>query len=1255
MLTEEEKKKSACALQAIITGDYDSFQTSIQGISSEGLNTPVDKDGRTLLHYAASSRNGNFYGILVERGCVTNLKDAYGFTPEQAREKAGHARTQWYGADVSDPGVSRKLLTQAVQQSAKGDMYGALAILDLVRNDDANIQVNEKGHGVLHLACIEGGDPSFTSSLMLKGCSLNIKDVDGNTPLHTAVTSVGKNALGNLDVLCDKALIADVNAKGPGGNTPLHIATERMDHQKVEHLLSRLSDISIANDAGETVCHIVAKQWPRRDVLPYINKMQEAVSANIEGNRECAEALIFPDKKGMSAVQYAIRRHIPEAEKIFEKAMNIADKVYGSASTEVKSLFTCPNPEDASTLLHFVSSNGTPSFDPLAKRVLEEAYHRYGEEPFTNLDIAGNAPIHAAAQRSTVAVFEQVARYTPESVVNQLAPNGKAPIHMIVEDEPSHKGVSVKLQMLIENVRNIPSINVPSPVTGETPAVAAYKGGNTEDVKTMLRCGSMDVDARSHDGKTIIHHAAKDGNLEILQQALGRKRSYSKFPVRDDVPTPGVYAIREASAGKVSLPALDMLMSYEPHPQHVAVEAVRKGAADVLGHLINTEVISVNEEITTPEGKKTTLTAEALTNGQYTAVKTLIKNSADVNASPEPAISAGIQGGCFQGGKAIKHLKRVVEAGAHINTPPGSMSPLAAAVQAANEASNLKAANRIVNFLLQRGADLSSTDHEGTPALHLATAAGNHKTAKLLVDKGAPATQRDVGGRTALHIAAANGDGKLYKLIAKKCPDSCQPLSSHMGDTALHEALYSDKVTEKCFLKMLKESRKHLSDSSFKDLLNTPQAANGDRLLHLAASRGFGKACKVLLKAGASVSVVNVEGKTPVDVADPSLKARPWLLGKSVVTMMAERVQVPEGGFSPYLPPEESPTPSLRSISSFDSVSELSSLGSGLDTAGSEGPSAPSTPGVESIYTTAGSEGPSAPSTPGVESIYTTAGAEAPEEPIYEEIKDTAKGATEVESIYSTVGAEGPRERPESIYADPFDILKPRQERPESIYADPFAAERTSSSGLTTLGPKEEPIYATVKKGPKKSDTSQKGGTASEKVSPTITVVKKKEKPQVPTRTSSLSPKGDLGSDKGQGPETRTVVKKKEKPQVPVRTSSLSPKGDLGSDKGQGPETSSSFAAELQAQRGKLRPVKGGAPDSTKDKTAASVFSSEEFKQELTKAAKGLQGAVEAQKGDEGAAKAKQDLGVESGAPGSQPEAPQSEGHKPVKGGGRGR
>ncbi|WP_249548660.1 ankyrin repeat domain-containing protein, partial [Anaplasma phagocytophilum] len=1031
MLTEEESRKSSNALKAIITGCYENFAESLQGISAEGLNTSVDLHGRTLLHYAATSRHEIFYNVLLDKGCATNIRDAHGFTPEQARAAAVRARTQWYGADINDPGVSRQCMTQAVKQSAKeGRMYDALSILDLVRNDDANMQIDEVGRSVLHLACVEGSDPSFTSVLMMKGCSLGIKDVDGNTPLHTAAALVGKHALGNLQVLCDKAFIADVNAQRNDGNTPLHIATERMDHEKIGQLLSRFSDIGLANNAGDTVCHVVAKLWPRRDVLPYIEKMQEAVSSNIEGNRECAEALIFPDQKGISAVQYVIRRHISEAEKIFAEALNIADRAYSSGAQEVKSLFTCPNSEDATTLVHFVSSNMSPNFDSLAKRVLDEARYRCGEEPFTSVDVLGNAPIHAAAQKATAEVFEQVVRSTPESVVNALALNGKAPIHMIVEDEPSSKGASAKLQILLENTRNIPSMNLPSPVTGETPVVAAYKRGSTDDVKTMLLCYSMDVDAPSHDGTTIIHCAARDGNLEILQLALNsrtmKKGRDSKFPgpTQDGIPTPGVYAIRAASGRRISPAVLDMLMEYEPNPQHVVVEAVRKGAVVALEHFITTGVVDINEKVTTPEGIETTITAEALRNGQYGVVKALIKAGADIEASPEPALSLGIQGGCFHGRKAVRHLMRVADAGASINTPTGSMSPLAAAVQAANEGSNLQEGNKIVNFLLQRGADLGSTDKSGNPALHLATAAGNQETAKLLLSKGAPATQRDANGRTALHIAAANGDGKLYKLIAKKCPDSCHPLYSHMGYTALHEALSSPCVTEKCFLQMLKESQKHLSPSSFRDLLNSQLLASGDTLLHMASSRGFGKACRILVKAGVSVSVVNVEGKTPVDVADPSLHTRPWFFGKSVATMLAERVEIPAGGFPPYVPPEEAGdrTPSLGSISSFESSSELSSMSSCLDTV--------STESVESRYSV-GSEGQE-------------------DDPVYEEIKDLKRGTEVVESIYSTVGAEGPGiPEGEGLYATAGAAVTSVV---ESIY-----------STVGAEGQEDDPVYEEIK------------------------------------------------------------------------------------------------------------------------------------------------------------------------------------------------
>nr|ADA72181.1 AnkA [Anaplasma phagocytophilum] len=1408
MLTEEEIKKSKSALQAIITGNYEGFEASIQGISAEGLNAPVDKNGRTLLHYAATSRNEGFYNILVERGSITNVKDSNKWTPEQAREAAVRARTQWYGADINDPEVSRKCLKQAVQQAAKGNVYGALGILDIVRNDDANIHVNEHGHSVLHLACVEGSDPDFTSILMLKGCSLRSKDVDGNTPLHTAASTVNKNASKNLQVLCDQALVVDVNAKNNAGDTPLHVATGRMDHEKIDELLSRFSDISVANNEGKSVFHLVAEKWLRREISSYIEKVLKAVSANIEGNRECAEALIFPDNEGISAVQHVIRRNVSDAVKVFETAIRVADKVYGSNSSEMKALFTCPRAQDAQTLMHLVCSYKGDGATELIPKVLNEAALRFGGDPFSVVDVNGRAPIHLAAESGKdEKIFRQVAKHTPGEIINAVASDGRALIHIIVEDQKDHKEASAKLQALLERTNSfppisLPSINLPSPVSGRTPVVSAYEKGSFGDVEKMLRCNGIDVDSPSNDGLTILHHAARDGNLEIVSAALTARNlkytSFGKFPVRDEIPTPGVYAVREAKDPKGLEKVLDALMDREPNPQHVAVEAIKRGSRELLDHLIIKKVVDVNERFVNSEGQETTLAREALGAGKYDIVEYLIENGAAVEGVVnESALSTGILGGCFQGRRAVLHMGSVIKAGASVNAPMGTLSPLAAAVRAVHEGANPKDIKGIIDSLVQQGANIGSRDEQGNPALHLALVnAHSRKIAKVLIKAGANTEQLDSHGRTSLHVAAAVGDAAQFKMIAKASPEKCFSSHSYTGDTPLHEALASWKVTEKSFLKMLKEIKCQVSPECFLDVINARQLASGESLLHIAAARGYGKTCKILVNAGAEVSIVDIEGKTPADVAAPSLKARSWFFRKSVAKQLAERVQVPEGGFPPYVPEEHIPagyrTPTWESISSLSSVSDLSSVGAeapeepiyedikdvrgtrdvesvyttagsegpstpstpgvesiyttagsegpsapstpgvesiyttagsegpsapstpgvesiyttagsegpstpstpgvesiyttagsegpstpstpGVEsiytTAGSEGPSTPSTPGVESIYTTAGSEGPSTPSTPGVESIYTTAGAEAPEEPIYEDIKDV-RGAGDVASVYATAGSEGPsapstpgvesiyttagaavtsetqegvkrdsvrlrrekhesiysevkgsiaRKRPESIYADPFDILKPRQERPESIYADPFAAERTSSSGLTTSGPKEEPIYATVKKGPKKSDTSQKEGTASEKVSPTI-----------------------------------TVLKKKEKPQVPVRTSSLSPKGDLGSDKGQGPETSSSFAAELQAQRGKLRPVKGGAPDSTKDKTAASVFSSAEFKEELTKAAKGLQGAVEAQQGDGGAAKAKQDLGMESGVPGSQPEAPQSEGPKPVKGGGRGR
>nr|AGO06037.1 AnkA [Anaplasma phagocytophilum] len=1300
MLTEEERTKIKGVLQAIIQSDYGKFERLLQGVSTEGINTAVDANGRTLVHYAATSREEKYYNILVERGAVTNIRDANGIDPQQAREQARRARTQWVGADINDPGVARQCMMQAAKQAAKRKFYESIAILDLVQNCDVNMQLDEVGNSVLHLACLEGSEPSFTSALLMKGSSLSAQDVDGNTPIHAAAASGAKHAVDNLSVLCDHALIADINARRNDGNTALHVAVSFMSKPKIEHLLTRLSNIGLANNEGESICGIVAKMWPRREILPFVEKVTQAVSPNIEGNRECADSLLLPDKTGTSAVLHIMKRQVQEAPKVFQTALNIADMVYASGAPEVKSLFVCPNTQDAKTLMHFVCSKNMAHCGSFAFSVLDEAHHRYGDAPFSVVDTAGKAPVHIAAEESSIEVFKKVVLCTSEEVINAVASNGRAPIHMLVEDEVHPKAASEKLYVLLENARNLPSINLPSPVSGCTPVVTAYKKGCFEEVERMLRHYSMVVEAPSHDGLTVLHHAARDGNLEILTSAVTawnlKHGSYSNFPVRDEVPTPGVYAVREAKDLKALVDVIDRLLEHEPNPQHIAIEAIRRGASGLLEHFITQGVVDVNEKIVNLEGGETTLMLEALRAGQYDLVKILIDSGATVEGiSTEPALSAGILGGCFQGRNAIRHMARVVDAGAMVNAPVGALSPLTAAVQAANKGVSAERTRAVIKFLAQRGADLDSTDEIGNPALHLATANGDKKTAKVLMESGANPKQQDGNGRTALHIAAAKGDIVLFKLIAKQCQESCFSAHSYIGDTALQEVLCNPSTSEKCCLKMLKELKKRVSKECFKDIINTRQLANGATLLHMAAERGFGKACSLLLEAGAEVSVADIEGRTPADVASPALKVRPWFFGKSVARKLMESVQVPEGGFPPYVPSEAMlagyRTPTWESISTVSSISSLSSFGSksesdlvsearaggaveevrdlpggagGIEsvyaTAGAGGSVESesiyeevgdlpgSAGGIESIYATVGAGGSVesesiyeevgdlTTGTGGAESIYATAGARGvvESESIYEEVGDLTTGTGGAESIYATAGARGVVES-ESIYEEVGDLttgtggaesiyatvgargagVRPEPERPESIYA-----EADTSPGKGTATP--EPIYATVKKGVKKGDTSQRE--------------------EVPVTSR----------------KTISVVKKKDRPAAPPRTSSLPP-ADLSSDRSPSVTKSSSCAGALQEQKSKSSPGQAGATVLTSEAEAA-LASTGVAREELARAAEGLQGAVEAQKG-EGAEKASSHSeGPSSDAPGragdgSQPEAPQSEGHKYAKRGGRGR
>jgi len=111
---------------------------------------------------------------------------------------------------------------------------------------------DEHGYTPLHLAISELGKKEVVKLLIEKGADINARDRDGYTPLHLVFAKLGNTEL--VKILIDNG--ADVNAKGGTlSATPLHLAAEKGFKDSVELLILSGADINAKNNIGGTVLH----------------------------------------------------------------------------------------------------------------------------------------------------------------------------------------------------------------------------------------------------------------------------------------------------------------------------------------------------------------------------------------------------------------------------------------------------------------------------------------------------------------------------------------------------------------------------------------------------------------------------------------------------------------------------------------------------------------------------------------------------------------------------------------------------------------------------------------------------------------------------------------------------------------------------------------------------------------------------------------------------------------------------------------
>ena len=386
------------------------------------------------------------------------------------------------------------------------------------------VQVGQK---ILMLYAAGTGYHQKVTQLIKAGAEVNIRDIDGNSPLHLAVDS--NCAKGVTELLYAGAI---VNVTNHQGDSPLLMAVERYSRDIVTSLVNAGADVNLIDRSGKSPLLMAVERNCEGIVTSLVN-------AGADVN--------FIDKSGRSLLYLAVERNDHDiVTSLIEAGANLD--------------FT---DEEGKSLLYLAVEG---DFQDIVTSLINSG----ANANFTNKK--GESPLLLAVKRNSLDVTMSL--INSGANINFIDSKGKSLAHLAV------KNGFIRLLTKLLGAKLSPNI---LDYSGKSPLHLAVEHRSIEAVTELLKAGAL-TNITDRDGNSPLHSAVRYSFMEALTQLLRTGASASLTNQDDERPIH--LALKCANLEAATL-LLDADTTVDRYGDSLLHSAIRLGSRECVTKLIN--------------------------------------------------------------------------------------------------------------------------------------------------------------------------------------------------------------------------------------------------------------------------------------------------------------------------------------------------------------------------------------------------------------------------------------------------------------------------------------------------------------------------------------------------------------------------------------------------------------------------------------------------------------------------------------------